>query len=31
MLHLGELKPTNVIIQLANKSIAQPPGWLKMF
>jgi len=26
MLHLGELKPTNVIIQLANKSTAQPLG-----
>ncbi|XP_027344967.1 uncharacterized protein LOC113857369 [Abrus precatorius] len=29
MLHLGDLKPTNVIIQLANRSTAQPLGVLE--
>ncbi|XP_027351233.1 uncharacterized protein LOC113862342 [Abrus precatorius] len=29
MLHLGDLKPTNMIIQLANRSTAQPLGVLE--
>jgi len=29
MLHLEDLKPTNVIIQLANRSTAQPLGVLE--
>jgi len=29
VLHLGELKPPNVVIQLANKSTAQPLGVLE--
>jgi len=30
MLHLGELKPTSVIIQLVNKSTAQPLGVIEV-